>query len=149
MEYREQGVRVGPSPHGLGVFSLRVLAPNELLGPIEGMIIDDKEYESDYCIELGDGWALEPDSPFRYLNHSCHPNCALLELDCEGGNESTELWLKVETVVAPGEQLTIDYSWPAETAPPCSCGCPDCRHWIVAAEELDQVSRGLPGTKPR
>jgi len=140
MEFGEQGVRVGPSPNGLGVFSLREFVPNELLGPIEGTIMDDPQYESDYCMELGAQSALEPDPPFRYLNHSCRPNCALLELGCENGAEGAELWLRVEAPIAPGEQMTIDYAWPAETATPCSCGCPDCRHWIVAADELDGVA---------
>ena len=66
MEYCEQSVRVGPSPHGLGVFSLRAFTPSELLGPIEGTIMDDREYESDYCMELSDHSALEPDPPFRF-----------------------------------------------------------------------------------
>ena len=97
-------------------------------------------------MELGDHSALEPAAPFRFLNHSCHPNCALLELDCENRAEGAELWLLVESAIAPGEQMTIDYGWPAESATPCSCGCPDCRHWIVAAEELDQVA--APAQKP-
>lgn len=145
MKYGEQGVRVGPSFHGLGVFSLREFASNELLGPIAGTLMEDARYESDYCMALGDDSALEPDPPFRYLNHSCHPNCALIELDRPNGAAGLELWLKVQAAIAPGEQMTIDYAWPAETAVPCHCGCADCRRWIVAAEELDQVSCTPPG----
>jgi SET domain-containing protein len=139
MNYNEHGVRVGSSPHGLGVFSLREFAPNELLGPIRGRIMEDLQYESDYCMELGDHSALEPAPPFRYVNHSCHPNCELIERDRKRNAEGPRLWLKVKTAIAPGKELTIDYAWPAETATPCSCGCPDCRQWIVAAEKLDQV----------
>ena len=139
MEHNEYGVRVGSSPNGLGVFSLREFAANELLGPIEGRVMDDSQYESDYCMELGDHSALEPAPPFRYVNHSCHPNCALIELEQEEDSESPRLWLKVETAIAPGEELTIDYAWPADAATPCTCGCPDCRHWIVAADKLDQI----------
>jgi hypothetical protein len=139
MEYSEQSVRVGASPNGLGVFSLRQFAANELLGPIEGRIMDDPQYESDYCMEVGDHLALEPAPPFRYLNHSCHPNCDLTEFTREEDTGSRRLWVRVRTTIAPGEELTIDYAWPAETATPCNCGCPDCRHWIVAADELDQV----------
>jgi hypothetical protein len=115
-----------------------------LLGPIEGTIIDDAQYESDFCMEIGEHSALEPNAPFRYLNHSCHPNCALVELDCENGAEGAELWLRIETPIAPGEQMTIDYAWPAESAIACSCGCPNCRHWIVAANELEQVAVPAP-----
>jgi len=141
MEYRKQGVRVGPSPHGLGVFSLRSFAVREIIGQIQGTVIDDEEYESDYCMEIGDHSALEPAPPFRYLNHSCHPNCSLIELEveCEDAAGAIELWLKVQEDIAPGEQLTIDYAWPAWTATPCGCGCPDCRKWIVAADKLGQI----------
>jgi hypothetical protein len=117
---------------------LREFAANEVVGPIEGTIMEDDLYESDYCMEVGDS-ALEPEPPFRYLNHSCHPNCALIECDGEEGLGPPELWLKVTAAIAPGEQMTIDYAWPAESALPCTCGCPDCRHWIVAAEELSQA----------
>ncbi len=97
------------------------------------------QYESDYCMELGDHSALEPAPPFRYVNHSCHPNCALSELDRSDDTEKPQLWLEANTAISPGEELTIDYAWPAEAATPCSCGRADCRHWIVAADELDQV----------
>jgi uncharacterized protein len=146
MGYEEHGVRIGSSPNGLGVFALRELAANELLGPIEGTIIDDAEYESNYCMEVGDHSALEPAPPFRYVNHSCCPNCDLIELDCGEDTENASLWLKVKTAIASGEELTIDYAWPAETATPCHCGCPSCRHWIVAAKELHKVSSNAPGS---
>jgi uncharacterized protein len=141
MEYREQGVRISPSPHGWGVFSLRSFAVRQIIGQVQGTVIDDAEYESDYCIEVGDHSVLEPVAPFRYLNHSCHPNCALIKTRAQGedGVGPSEVWVQVERGVVPGEQLTIDYAWPADVATPCSCGCPECRKWIVAAEELGQI----------
>lgn len=143
MNYPEHGVRVGACPYGRGVFALREFAPRELLGPIEGPIMDDLQYESDYCMELGENGCIEPDAPFRFLNHSCQPNCRLTEYDVrhEDGTRCAELWLTVETAVAPGEQMTIDYGWPAEHAIPCRCGSPLCRHWIVAADELENLRK--------
>ena len=79
MEYTKESVRVGPSPHGMGVFSLRLFATGEVIGPIQGGCMDDPAYSSDYCMELGDR-GLEPAPPFRYLNHSCQPNCPLRHL---------------------------------------------------------------------
>ena len=141
VEYREQGVRVGPATFGLGVFSLRSFSAQEVVGPIEGDIFDGDEYESDYCMALGENSALEPNAPFRFLNHSCQPNCSFLEYEIEydDGTEGSELWLAVEADIEPGEQMTIDYGWPAESAVPCGCGSPECRKWIVAADELGQV----------
>jgi uncharacterized protein len=144
MNDNEQAVRVGSSPNGRGVYSLREFFPNELLGPIEGTVMDDSQYESDYCMALGDHAALEPAPPFRYINHSCHPNCELVEAGYQCSAEEPQIWVKVIAAIAPGEELTIDYAWPAEAAIPCNCGSPDCRHWIVSAAELSQVPNSPP-----
>lgn len=141
MEFSEEGVRVGPSPHGLGVFSLKPFAAHQMVAQIHGTIIVDADYESDYCMELGELTALEPAPPFRYLNHSCHPNCSLVEVEVEyeDGRDESELWLEVEEDIAAGQQMTIDYGWPARSAIPCNCGSPDCRKWIVAQRELGHL----------
>jgi uncharacterized protein len=138
----EDDVRVAASRNGLGVFSIRSLAIREIVGPIEGTIVDDADYESDYCMAVGDGSALEPAAPYRYLNHSCHPNCSLVRLEAREANGAhhTELWLKVEEAISPGEELTIDYAWPAWTAVPCHCGCAECRKWIVAADQVGKIA---------
>ena len=149
MEYKKAAeVRVGPSSNGLGVFSLKSFALNALIGPIRGRIVEDPDYESDYCMEFGANMSLEPAPPFRYLNHSCHPNCALVELEVEyadGQLGDPELWLETKAEIVPGDEMTIDYSWPATDATACHCGCPDCRGWIVAVGELDRVDRDSGG----
>ena len=137
MQHTKDDVRVAPSEHGQGVYALRPLATGEFLGPFQGEIVDDPEYGSDYCIDLGDR-ILEPVAPFRYLNHSCQPNCALVVFDEDADDPSA--WLEVLREVAPGEQLTIDYAWPSEAAIPCGCGAAGCRGWIVAADELAGIT---------
>jgi hypothetical protein len=134
-------VRVGSSGCGLGVFSLRSFSAREVIGPIEGQFFGNDSYESDYCMSLGDNGCIEPDAPFRFLNHSCQPNCSLAEYETEqpDGNWVAELWLTVDKEIAPGEQMTIDYGWPAEHAERCHCGSATCRHWIVAADELWKI----------
>ena len=139
--FRGQGVRVGPSACGLGVFSLRSFSAREVIGPIEGKLFDNDSYESENCMALGENGCIEPDAPFRFLNHSCEPNCSLQEYETEqdDGECASELWLTVDAEIAPGEEMTIDYGWPAEHAEPCRCGSIACRHWIVAADELSKV----------
>ena len=153
MEFREQGVCLGPSPYGLGVFSLRSFGIHELIGPIRGTVIDDPAYESDYCMELGEHSTLEPESPFRFVNHSCEPNCELLEVESESDDPAArvgQLWLEALCDIPVGEQLTIDYAWPAWAAVPCHCGSPTCRKWIVAVDELPRiVSNGAPTSTNR
>jgi len=144
MEYREEGVRVGASPHGLGVFALRSFQIHQILGPIRGTIMDDPRYESDYCMAIGPDSALEPSPPFRFMNHSCHPNCALVEMEVDREDSAAielELWVEVLAEIHPGEQMTIDYAWPAWAAIPCHCGSPDCRGWIVDAAERGKIAQ--------
>jgi hypothetical protein len=49
----------------------------------------------------------------------------------------SEIWVEALRDILPGEQLTIDYAWPAEKAIKCQCGCKSCRGWIIAADELE------------
>jgi hypothetical protein len=135
-----KGVRVAESDTGHGVFATRQFRADETIGWVAGTIVDDPKYGSQYCIGIDDHRALEPAAPFRYLNHSCQPNCALVmnppeEDDPAAGD------IRVDTLreIIAGEQLTIDYAWPAEVAVPCSCGSPNCRGWIVDAEQVGRV----------
>ena len=48
-----------------------------------------------------------------------------------------EIWIEAIAEINPGDQLTIDYGWPADSAIPCRCGAINCRGWIVAEEELE------------
>ncbi len=43
-------------------------------------------------------------------------------------------------LVHAGEELTIDYGWPAEVAIPCLCGSRHCRGWIVDPDEVELLS---------
>ena len=138
MDYTKDDIRVGPCRHGLGGFALHAFATGDFIGPILGEIMTDPEYGSDYAIEVGDR-ALEPAAPFRFLNHSCRPNCEIIVFDDENGDGTSPdaiVWLEILRSIAPGEPMTIDYAWPAEEAIPCQCGSADCRGWIVAEENL-------------
>ena len=143
MEYTKEHIRVGPSRHGLGIFALRSFTTGDYIGPIHGEIVADPEYGSDYGIDLGDGdRTLEPAAPFRYLNHCCQPNCALALCDEEHEDRmpcGSSVWLEILSEIVLGEQMTIDYAWPADAAIPCQCGTVSCRGWIVAEEGLDEV----------
>lgn len=194
------GVLLEKTPVGLGVFSCAFIPKETAIGRVRGEIVKGLDYTSDYCIDAGDDLSLEPVAPFCYINHSCEPNCALMqyvkeeELDgtelegalsstsedeyepeeeCYYGDDETawnedaeyedeeeiddpesefldeehsdeahgiEIWVESLRDILPGEQLTIDYSWPAERAMRCACGSPNCRGWIVDPEELDELS---------
>ncbi|MBQ6158578.1 MAG: SET domain-containing protein-lysine N-methyltransferase [Thermoguttaceae bacterium] len=80
--------------------------------------------------------AIEPDAPYRYINHSCDPNCELIEWEIDGGEGEKyyELWLHAKRAVGIGEELTIDYAANGavrtESSAVCLCGSPDCRGFI-------------------
>lgn len=137
-------VVVSETQVGLGLFATRSFEAGELVGMVTGEIITDDRYSSHYCIDLGDGTGLEPEAPFRYLNHHCEPNCELFLIDdvCpETGNEIIRVTVETVRPILEGAELTIDYGWPAEHAIKCLCGSNQCRGWIVAPEELPLIQQ--------
>lgn len=199
------GVRVGRTSYGLGVFSFALIEKGTPIGRVPGKLIHDPDYGSDYCISAGDGKVLEPGAPFCYLNHSCEPNCQLMQYvreevdgeeleigelsesemdfadedeeefddECFYGDgsaaerddesedgqydideddesdsdmmfeddEDAEIWVESIRDILPGEELTIDYAWPADRAMKCLCGSPQCRGWIVDPTELHLLEK--------
>lgn len=141
---RRAAVRVARTALGRGVFARRRFRSQQVIGLVRGQIFDDPAYTSDYCMELGEGRTLEPAAPFRYLNHSCRPNCELFWEETEDAEPCERLWVQALSDIEPGEELTIDYAWPAEAAIPCACGTEDCRRWIVCMEDLPQLLAACP-----
>ncbi len=142
----DPNIEVLPSTHGRGVFACHRLPNDVIVGEIHGSLIRDPDYGSDYCIDVDEGVVLEPSAPFRFLNHSCQPNCEVFMWEADENGDADRfpgklprLFLGTTRVVMPGEELTIDYAWPAESAIPCGCGQPTCRGWIVDPDELDEM----------
>ena len=141
------GLRIDQAKYGLGVYATRSFVAEETVGQVHGSVICDPDHSSEYCIALTDRVCVEPAAPFRFLNHSCEPNCILWQLEVEddhGEFVGTELWVETLKPIVAGEQLTIDYAWPAGGAIPCLCGSPTCRGWIVDELEL----KNLPDQGP-
>jgi hypothetical protein len=140
---RARAVRVSRTPLGRGVFARRRFRPQQVIGVIRGQVIADPDYSSDYCIDLGEGRGLEPIAPFRYLNHSCEPNCELFSWKTDDSPPHDRLCLQALTPIESGEELTIDYGWPADAAIPCVCDAAGCRGWIVSLAELPLLMQGV------
>lgn len=127
---------------GKGVFARKQFRRGQQIGEVVGRIIVDAEYDSRYCIELSDTHVLEPIAPFRFLNHSCEPNCELFSWEPDNrGDDSHRVFVQAIRTIRPGEQLTIDYAWEAGAAIPCLCAAKTCRGWIVDPDELHRVKR--------
>ncbi len=132
-------VSVARGLRGQGVFSTKLLKRYEEIAEITGTVIDDPDYTSSYCIDLGTTLSLEPQAPFRFLNHSCRPNCEIIRYDAETEDAIPEVWLVATRGIQPEEELTIDYAWPANEAIRCACGTAKCRGWIVDVNELHRL----------
>lgn len=140
--HKTSAVRVGRSRTGKGVFARRRYQPYETVGEILGELIHDAEYGSDYCFHLGDNTFLEPQAPFRFINHSCDPNCEFDWVDVPGDGVTTgrkRLFLFAMGDIRPDDELTIEYNWSAAGAIPCRCGSEVCRGWVVDAAEMEQL----------
>ncbi len=144
MPVTQTWVRVGKVAYGRGVFARTEIPSETIVGEVEGRVIDDAEYASAYCIDLGSSFSLEPRAPFRYLNHSCSPNCQLVMTEVvyeDGSPAPAEIHLEALTTIPAGAELTIDYAWSADGAIPCLCGSPECRGWVVDRDELHKLTK--------
>lgn len=136
------GISIRKTPVGKGVFAARQYRKSQVIGQMTGEIITNDNYDPDYVVDLGKVGVLEPAAPFRFLNHSCEPNAALIEYDPEPG-EAPTMWVETLRTIREGDQVTIDYGWPADSAIRCLCGAAKCRGWVVAESELPKVERRL------
>jgi tetratricopeptide (TPR) repeat protein len=77
-----------------------------------------------YLFELDDYWQKDGaigGSGAELINHSCDPN---LRSEIWGDH----IWYISRRPIAKGEELTVDYRYPAELDPmPCTCGVAKCR----------------------
>lgn len=150
----KRGLRIARTAVGKGVFATKRIVDGSCIGEIEGRVIDDEDYVSRYAFDLDDGTQLEPIYPFRYVNHSCEPNCAFESFAFDLGQalprrissanpreteKPRKLLLFAICDITIGEELTIDYNWPACFAIPCQCRAALCRGWIVAPQDLSQM----------
>lgn len=136
------GVQIRKTPVGKGLFATKSYRKNQTIGQMTGDIINDDNYDPDYVVDLGKLGVLEPHAPFRFLNHCCEPNAALIEYEGDS-KEAPTMWVEALRTIHPGDQITIDYAWPADAAIPCLCGAKKCRGWVVGESELAKVKRRL------
>ncbi|MFM7108263.1 MAG: SET domain-containing protein [Planctomycetaceae bacterium] len=126
-------LRIADTAVGRGVFARRRIPSGIILGEIRGPILDEPPEDSSYVMELGTGRLLDPAPPFRFVNHGCDPNCEIFYW--EESPDEDRLWMQTIRTIEPGEELLIDYSWPADAAIPCRCRAMECRGWIVDPAE--------------
>jgi uncharacterized protein len=141
----EKPFRTGKTPYGDGLFATERIEAGTCLGKVAGKVLrfdQTTEDQASYLMDLGSDKVLYPYRPFRNMNHSCNPNAELAYW-------GEEMYVEVTRTIHPGQQITIDYAWSHEDAIPCKCGSKRCRGWIVAAEELHLLQKGIAGNGRR
>jgi len=145
----EDQLNISPTNTGLGVFTTRPYPRTAVIGEITGQVSRHNPTSTNYTFDLEDGVQLEPAEPFRYVNHSCDPNCEFdWQEDSSGHPLLRRLWLVALRDLHAGEQLTIHYNWPAEHAMRCDCRSPLCVGWIVDPTQLAAVELSLVPRNP-
>jgi hypothetical protein len=120
------------------VVATRDLQKGRVLCHFTGIFITYEETkkrgsEESFALQVGEDLYCFLDSPFRYFNHSCDPNCGL----------TPDLELILLRDVKEGEELNYDYSttmlerdWQMK----CRCGKPNCRKII---QDFDLLPKAL------
>ncbi len=125
---------------GKGIFAVRNYPAHAVIGQITGNVFEDPNYGTAYSFEIDEVKQLEPEAPFRYVNHSCDPNCEFERFDQSiDGLPGQRLYLIALEDIEAGEELTIDYHWPADAAIRCECHSENCRGWVVCLSEIDKI----------
>lgn len=140
MRTSELGLSIRRTPYGKGVFAKKAFRKNQAIGEVGGRVRDvDDDYDDSYVMDFSEG-VLEPSAPFRYLNHCCEPNAELVEVEPADAADPSSMWVYALRTIRPGDQITIDYAWPAHAAIQCGCGVSSCRGWIVDPGEINQLT---------
>lgn len=134
--------------NGNGVFSGENIKQGEMIQPIKGKMVfysvKDKNDSLLYpdWIGIGKNQWIDPDKPFKFINHSCEPNSGV-----KGKIQITAI-----KDIKEGEEITIDYSI-IEGDPmwemPCNCGSKKCRKIIrsvqfIPKEQFDSYMPYIP-----
>jgi SET domain-containing protein len=130
---------------GLGVFAGEDIKTGEVIQPIRGKMkfyaVKTKKDSQAYpdWIGVGKNQWIDPEKPFKFINHSCSPNAGV-----KGKVQMTAI-----KDIKEGEEITLDYSI-IEGDPmwemPCNCGAPNCRKIIRSIQFIpeSQFNKYLP-----
>jgi uncharacterized membrane protein HdeD (DUF308 family) len=113
--------------HGLGLFSKRAFVTNDIVCQLRGAVKKRPHRSLPNWIGIGPSHWIDPALPLQHINHSCAPNVAF------GRNRQ----LHAIRDIAPGEELTLDYSTTEadpEWAMSCACQSLHCRRGIFAIQ---------------
>lgn len=137
--------------HGRGLFAARDLEAGERLIEYKGRryakgeIPDLGDDGITRFLRLSDGSGIDGTGWAALANHSCEPNCELVE---EEGSDPPRAWLYALRPVKKGEELVWDYRLDvasrqeAFTDWACICGAKTCRGTMADPESFADEANG-------
>ncbi|HWP24132.1 MAG TPA: SET domain-containing protein-lysine N-methyltransferase [Candidatus Binatia bacterium] len=146
---RRFAVRRSPI-HGRGVFALVKIRKGARIVEYKGERISHEEADQRYAklhehsphtmlFTVDDEIVIDATrkgNSARWINHSCAPNCEVVD-------EDRRIFIEARRDIAPGEELTYDYNLQigephtaaAKRAHACFCGAKRCRGTMLGEEE--------------
>ena len=135
---------------GYGLVAKKDISEKTLLGEYLGEIISSKELikrqernlaeRHQYVMEIKNGTFLDASkrgSVYRFINHSCEPNCTV---EMWTVNRRIRVGVFSSKHIPLGTELTFDYAWrlSRRAITKCHCGTKSCRGYleILTPEEL-------------
>jgi len=125
--------------NGEGLYTQTIMHKNELVSVVKGPLVRIKNFDPEISQKgvnwIGvskEIWINTDKSMFKYINHSCDPNCAFI----------TPRKIYTLRDIPAHTELTIDYSlneaefdWKIEN---CMCGSSSCRKVITPIQLLNK-----------
>ena len=122
--------------HRFGVFAEEAIPAGNDIIQYTGERVSRKEAvrrsrcSRTYLLRLNSYWFVDGSangSGAEYINHCCEPNVRF-------HGDGNEVWCQAIRDIRAGEELTIDYKFPRDSAlVPCHCGATGCRGTINRA----------------
>ena len=133
------GLRVGRSRTGLGLFAVKPIRKRTIIAEYKGRRIRNEEADAleargaKYMFELNSRWTVEGAGRHnlaRYANHSCRPNAEsdVLTGARSGGRKGGKVILRAIKNIKPGDEIAYDYGRVYFNAylKPKGCKCAKC-----------------------
>jgi SET domain-containing protein len=127
MEYLDK-IEVKESPvEGKGFFAKEDMGKGEVVLQFKGLRVMNKP--GIYTLQISPHKHLLIDEPWRYVNHSCDPNCGIKD----------KVKLVAMRDIKRGEEITFDYAMSElRMRMECRCGSPNCRKLITGYAGLSR-----------
>eukprot|EP01103_Thecamoeba_quadrilineata_P016906 TRINITY_DN5810_c0_g1_i1.p1 TRINITY_DN5810_c0_g1~~TRINITY_DN5810_c0_g1_i1.p1 ORF type:complete len:295 (-),score=37.46 TRINITY_DN5810_c0_g1_i1:163-1047(-) len=134
---------------GKGLFTTNNHIKGETLLQITGTINSKAEDMLSFCLDDTKRLYLMPEGQGQYINHSCDPNCMVVQYQF---HDKIIVAVHARKSIGPNSELTFDYQLTAtsganEPTIECSCKSKKCRGVLQVEEETEVVNikrrRGL------